>query len=73
MFCKIDGKKKIKEWTGEYVEDTGEKEYRLVCPANPCEHDGHNYVFDRDTPFLVAVFNSEWVCSRCGKRLRYTD
>lgn len=66
-FCRIDGAKKITEWTGEFNELDGQREVREICPLKPCEHSVH----DTETLGYNWFLGSKQRCKRCGRRWYY--
>ena len=63
------GKGLIEEWTEAYERKTGEKEYRLICPDSPCEH---NQDLHDDSGHIYKKIHWGWFydtyqCQRCGK------
>lgn len=74
MYCTKCGELKIKEPTGRFLKETGEKEFMLVCPADPCGHDGHRYVppSTEGLSFIAKLFLPYFECKRCGKKYQDT-
>jgi len=67
-YCRKCGAEKIPEWTGYFNSETGEKEYREICPTDPCGHGYHN------NKFIASFYNPfapDFRCKRCGKTSNY--
>lgn len=65
-YCEHCGTPLIKEETGKYNTETGEKTYIMVCPVNPCGHTGHKYVTYKQNGFFEKLFFDAYKCERCG-------
>lgn len=69
MYCTKCGAKKVKEFANEWDDVTGKKNYNLICPVNPCDHDGHDWNVLVPRGFwenLQYLLVRTAICRRCG-------
>ena len=71
-YCTECGQQLIKEMTGKFNPRNGDREFRWVCPIDPCGHTKCVDVLYKPTGLFDSLFGPGFVCARCNKKT-YTD